>query len=117
MQQQCLSKILIITSDQNLISILKEILKFKNFSIYTSTNIEDINCDYCLIIIGPDISMERLYEKIKQLKGILPHFLILENGKSCKWNSLISCKCKKVSLPMEIFYIEKHIEEILNIYF
>jgi hypothetical protein len=111
----CISRSLILSNDYDIIHILKEILKNKNIAVDVSQNIDDISCEYCLVIIGPDMDLQKVYQKIKNLSGIPPHFLFLENGSSCL-NSYLSCKCKKVSLPMEIFSIEEYIEELLELY-
>lgn len=112
----CCTKALILSKDKEIINILTEILKNRNIKVKASQNIDDINCEYCLVIIGPDMNNETVYQKIRQLSGIPPHFLFLENEQSY-YQSYITCKCKKVSLPMEIFAIEDYIEELLEVYY
>lgn len=114
----CKSKALILTQDKEIIKILSHLLLNKNIEPFTTSNLNEIDNDYCLIIVGHDINITLFLEKLKEYKGILPNVIFLENGNYFSLNSSkISCKCKKVSLPMEIFYLEQHIDEILNLSF
>lgn len=111
----CRRKGLILTKDREIIKILSNLLIEKNILPYISSEIEDLTNDYCIIIVGYDINYTMIFQKIKECKGILPHFIFLENGNFGSLNfPFISCKCKKISLPMEIFYLEHHIDEILS---
>lgn len=114
---ECLSTILILSQRKDIIELLLDIFEHKNLYVKISKNIQDISTDYCLIIIGPDIDSNQVYLRIKELKGILPYFLFLENENQSKNQIYISCKCKKIYLPMEILTIEEQLEELLEIHY
>ncbi len=115
---ECFSSILILSQRKDIIELLLDIFKNKNlYYIDISQNIQDITTDYCLIIIGPDIDSNLVYQRIKELKGISPYFLFLENESNSNKPIYISCKCKKIYLPMEILTIEEQLEELLEIHY
>ncbi len=111
----CFLKGLILTRDSEITKILSNLLLEKNIIPYVSSEIEELTSDYCLIIIGYDINVYLVFEKLRNFKGILPHMIFLENGNFISSNlPYISCKCKRIPLPMGIFYLEHHIDEILS---
>ncbi len=114
---ECLSSILILSERQDIIQLLLDIFKHKNLDINISNNIHDITTDFCLVIVGPDIDSNEVFNKLRELRGILPYFLFLENEKHPKNQIYISCKCKKIYLPMEILTLEEQLEELLEIHY
>lgn len=114
---ECFSNILILSQRQDIIQLLLDILNNKNIDIRISENVDDISTDYCLIIVGPDIDSNLVFKAIKELRGIIPYFLFLENQEYPKHPIYTSCKCKKIHLPMEILTIEEQLEELLEIHY
>ncbi len=109
----CNSYVLVLSGDKKINFILEMVLQEKNLNYKISNEIDDLTTDYCLIILGPDIEYIEFFRKLKTLCGIPPYVLILEKEKSCHYHSYISCKCKKVELPMGILQIQKYIDEVL----
>ncbi|MCS7204894.1 MAG: hypothetical protein NZ853_04295 [Leptospiraceae bacterium] len=112
---QCHNKVLIVSNDYDIIQILREILLTKNLHIDISSTLTKISNDYCLIIIGPDMAQDEVIEYLRGLRGILPNFLFLENENSFNLE-YVSCKCKRLALPMEIFYLEDYVDSLLALH-
>ncbi|MFN3604798.1 MAG: hypothetical protein ACK4UJ_08820 [Leptonema sp. (in: bacteria)] len=114
----CKLKALVLTKDFEIIKIVSYLLSTRNIVTYSSSNVEELNNEYCLIIVGSDIDTHLVVERLRKIKGILPNVIFLENGNYNFFNTpYLPCKCKRVLLPMGILNLEQHIDEVLNLHY
>ncbi|MBI39551.1 MAG: hypothetical protein CMF59_08125 [Leptospiraceae bacterium] len=109
------ANILVITDDDGLRSVVREVLEEDGHKFEIVDSSAPIGPDHCLVIAGPDIDGCVMEEKLGVVPGIPPRMLYLRyQNEPFKGRC---AKCQTLTLPMDMLRVRDFIKDMMKVEF